>query len=852
MPKKETMLKNKIIKISLAVVIVCAAIVFSKNAFADSRVWRKIPLSDLVKPLGDSPSENENIISELYGINGLSLTIAGGKTSHLSSMRKYRIFSNITHTPVNHYDIIEPELLINSGDLIFCASDKNAPTYYVFDRHKALFSYNNYVPRQLPLGVTTFCYARSQTIQALIRNTGINPGYENRADEYKHPHGGWLAYDAINEKIVIYEDRGLITHSFPLMQILPYNLKNIKKIELAAITDTNNGNLVLVFKNLWMKTPQGPQPICYIYNIITKQGETKTLSAMLGTAKDGDYDDAQEPNLAKPILGLAYEYAVDNIMNKIWKSYYVLQYDEAEREICLYIGGDNTGTLTTSQSPTLSTLTGTFDGIDFTKNINYTATNFNNLILHRGYSRNNTLPYYIPSYKLELDATVGTYNVFGVGINNAPNGSKFYYKIRQVKELPRLDKRYSDEPWPLAGEQPFPEGAAVIGGPNQETRLVWNIPARILSNDVTREFYFQVIVSDTPFPPVSWLNYQTSQDSRGIEKDGRRIIEPTLILDPEHMNWIYVVIKVTRPIAILSDTHSHSSTADQINESVVRDIINRFISQQPSTVFHAGDLVSAGWATDAYNHNSPNGADNFNMAVIGRLANECSNAAFFPAMGDHEIWDGGSFHFNQTPQDFFRNFLFFTESNFPNFNSARQWGYSVIRNNIYFLILNTNIRYTPGSAQYNWLVNELTQAEAKRDNNEIKFIISIFHMPIYGKTNGKSMNEGQLPWQIIQLFRDIRIDAVFSGNNHNYQKLYDTEKGSYYIVIGSGGGRLRTPAGGTPSGYPYISILNFRAGYNFCRLSVFDNKLIIKVLGCDGNPSTSDEIPVDTIYIDKK
>ena len=92
---------------------------------------------------------------------------------------------------------------------------------------------------------------------------------------------------------------------------------------------------------------------------------------------------------------------------------------------------------------------------------------------------------------------------------------------------------------------------------------------------------------------------------------------------------------------------------------------------KPVVVFHTGDLVEDGFNLNQW--------DNFNK-ITSRLR---KMAEFYPALGNHESYP----------------YLFFNNFDLP----GNETWYSVERNNIHFIILDSNSDIAKGSRQYKWL-----------------------------------------------------------------------------------------------------------------------------------------------------
>jgi len=231
--------------------------------------------------------------------------------------------------------------------------------------------------------------------------------------------------------------------------------------------------------------------------------------------------------------------------------------------------------------------------------------------------------------------------------------------------------------------------------------------------------------------------------------------------------------------------YGDSRTGHQIHQK----IINEIIKTKPAIVFHTGDLAEDGL--------NPAQWDTFNEIVSDLV----KITQFYPALGNHE---------NNSPL-YFDNFVL------PN---NERW-YSVEKDNLYFIVLDSNSDCSIGSEQYLWLENNLQNI-----NKNIKFIIAIFHHPSFS-TGPHDEDEKGLRQTIVPLFEQYGVDIVFNGHDHDYEmSLYNN---IYYIVTGGGGAPLYDQARTSPYSQLFIKI------YHFCKLSLVNNQLIIEVYDIDSN-----------------
>jgi 3',5'-cyclic AMP phosphodiesterase CpdA len=238
---------------------------------------------------------------------------------------------------------------------------------------------------------------------------------------------------------------------------------------------------------------------------------------------------------------------------------------------------------------------------------------------------------------------------------------------------------------------------------------------------------------------------------------------------------------VSQPIVIYGD----SRTGHQTHQKMVDEIIKT----KPAIVFHTGDLVEDGLIPDQW--------ATFNEIISDLI----KIAEFYPALGNHE---------NNSPL-YFDNFIL------PN---NERW-YSVEKDNLHFMVLDSNSDCSIGSEQYLWLEDDLQNIK-----ENIKFFIAIFHHPPFS-TGHHNEDEKNLRQSIIPLFEQYGVDIVFNGHDHDYERsLYNN---IYYIVTGGGGAPLYDQARTSPYSQLFIK------AYHFCKLFIINNQLIIEVYDIDSN-----------------
>jgi predicted phosphodiesterase len=242
------------------------------------------------------------------------------------------------------------------------------------------------------------------------------------------------------------------------------------------------------------------------------------------------------------------------------------------------------------------------------------------------------------------------------------------------------------------------------------------------------------------------------------------VIEPSVVEPPK--------------IVIYGDSHTGHETH--------KKIVDNILKIEPEIVFHTGDMVYNGMRASQWKK--------FN-SITSELR---AKTSFYPALGNHE-YD-------------FR--LFFKNFELPN---NERW-YTVDFEKIHFIVLNSNSSLSRRSKQYKWLESDLKK-------NTTNFVVLIFHHPLF--SCGPHGGSPQLRASLTPLFQKYKVDMVFNGHDHAYERSY--VGGIYYIVTAGGGSPLYIKR---RSG-KYSQV--FLKTHHFCQLQVIDNKLSVTVYDKDSN-----------------
>lgn len=310
-------------------------------------------------------------------------------------------------------------------------------------------------------------------------------------------------------------------------------------------------------------------------------------------------------------------------------------------------------------------------------------------------------------------------------------------------------------------------------------------------------FSFEVVASDPEYLVLAfeflclpdWLSISGDVAS-GVPPD--TIDDDSLVLvvsDGELADTAVVQLRFLPPLVVYGDTRT--------GHDAHRRVVAGIRANHPVAVFHVGDLVNDG--------DVPADWDVFNEITADMRA----EAEFFPAPGNHE---------EQSP-------LYFDNFSLP---GNEQW-YSVERNRVHFIILNTCVDIGPGSAQYQWLLSDLSSI-----GDSIWFTVAVFHHPPYS-TGAHAEDELGLRAILVPVFEQYGVDVAFTGHDHDYERSYCGDV--YYIVTGGGGAPLRDQVRQHACSQVFLPV------YHFCRLAVLPDRILVRVIDDAGALIDSWEVP---------
>jgi hypothetical protein len=147
------------------------------------------------------------------------------------------------------------------------------------------------------------------------------------------------------------------------------------------------------------------------------------------------------------------------------------------------------------------------------------------------------------------------------------------------------------------------------------------------------------------------------------------------------------------------------------------------------------------------------------------------------------------------------------------------------------VVLNSYSNSSKGSAQYEWLAEELSAV----DRSQTPWLLVAFHAPLYTSFQGH-VNESQsmaMKESMEPLFNQYGVNLIISGHDHAYLRTFSLDKNKVdptgmapvYVTLGAGGNREHHSAGYLPRqpwvaqrtlvdyGYGFLNLRNATHGY---------------------------------------
>ena len=164
--------------------------------------------------------------------------------------------------------------------------------------------------------------------------------------------------------------------------------------------------------------------------------------------------------------------------------------------------------------------------------------------------------------------------------------------------------------------------------------------------------------------------------------------------------------------------------------------------------------------------------DYYDNIYFKPYASLLKNVNVFTSLGNHDvITDNGGVYLDD----------FHLPHNNP--DSTERY-YSFRWANAYFIALDTNGDFSPGSPQHAFLVNALT--DSLRTSATWTFIYA--HHPPYTEYWTDYYGDKRVQDYLVPIYEQYDVDMVMNGHTHSYER--GEKEHVHYLVSGGGGGNL--------------------------------------------------------------
>jgi len=222
--------------------------------------------------------------------------------------------------------------------------------------------------------------------------------------------------------------------------------------------------------------------------------------------------------------------------------------------------------------------------------------------------------------------------------------------------------------------------------------------------------------------------------------------------------------------AILGDLGQTSNSNNTIQHILNNDIDNI------DTILHVGDMSYA----DSF---MPRWDSWFDL-----VEPISSKYPYMTTIGNHDLEPLCESIFKLYNYRFKVNYV--SSQSSPPSDTANYYSFEI--GSAHIISLNSYGEYSTGTAQYNWLVKDL----ASIDRSLTPWVIIILHAPWYNSNNAHHGEADYMLAALEDLIHEYRVDIMFAGHVHAYERSYrvykgqrDDQHGCYYVTIGDGGNR---------------------------------------------------------------
>lgn len=244
---------------------------------------------------------------------------------------------------------------------------------------------------------------------------------------------------------------------------------------------------------------------------------------------------------------------------------------------------------------------------------------------------------------------------------------------------------------------------------------------------------------------------------------------------------------------VIGDSGVGTDTQDKVAEEMERSMNQ----SEVDFMIHVGDVHQGS-------------GDYYDNVYFKPYRNLLKNINAFTSLGNHDvITDNGGVYLDD----------FYLPHNNP--DSTERY-YSFRWGNAYFICLDTNSNYTPGSAQHAFLLDALNSDE--RASAMWTFVYA--HHPPFTEYWTNYYGDENVQNHLLPVFESYNVDMVMNGHTHSYER--GEKEHVHYLVSGGGGGNLDDYF----IDYDHISFS--RAVHHFTRIDVDGAQLTVRAIDENG------------------
>ena len=249
---------------------------------------------------------------------------------------------------------------------------------------------------------------------------------------------------------------------------------------------------------------------------------------------------------------------------------------------------------------------------------------------------------------------------------------------------------------------------------------------------------------------------------------------------------------------VQGDSRGISSVCTEVFNAMIPHSENGFALSLGDLCGRGEDNITDWWQIQFFNP-----AKNF----IGKIC-------LYPCIGNHEVYDENSYPGYVYPEKYQQIW------SLPTANSGTEIYYSFDKGNVHFVALDVFYSdFAVGSAQYNWLVNDLA-------NSNKKWKVVFAHNGPYVSRSNALQGDSRIRSFLVPVFEIYGVDLYMHGHYHIYQRNF--VNGITYLDQGCGGDTLG-PGDSSQSFVQFCETNKFA----FTRFDTEPDKIIGKTYGRD-------------------